>query len=181
MNTIDLKAVFGLNNPVWPRDRQLVNNIEFDHADIYRDLADIERVFAQVVNTVPADGLVLANGDDPVVARLLPRAPAEVQTYGMGPRNHWRATGIEAAGLSQTFSVLEADRERRRLRLPNQDRRPGDGRNAHQHHGVRQPASVSHSAMLAEGVGMPHLAPLPARRLECPRRQGTLAQRRSPL
>jgi len=99
-------------------DLLLINNIEFDHADIYRDLADIERVFAQVINTVPADGLILANGDDPVVARLLPRSPAQVQTYGTEPHNHWRAVGIEAAGLSQTFSVLEAGTERLSLRLP---------------------------------------------------------------
>ena len=99
-------------------DLLLINNIEFDHADIYRDLADIERVFAQVINTVPADGLILANGDDPVVARLLPRSPAQVQTYGTEPHNHWRAVGIEAAGLCQTFSVLEAGTERLSLRLP---------------------------------------------------------------
>jgi len=99
-------------------DILLINNIEFDHADIYRDLTDIERVFSQVINTVPANGLVLANGDDPVVARLLPRSPAQVQTYGTGSDNHWRAIGIETDGLSQTFTVVEQDAERLRLRLP---------------------------------------------------------------
>jgi len=56
------------------RPRVLVlNNLEFDHADIYRDLADIERQFAHLLRTLPASAMVLANLDDPVVAALVAR------------------------------------------------------------------------------------------------------------
>ena len=50
----------------------IVNNIEFDHADIYQDLAEIVKAFRQLVNMVPQNGLILANGTDPNIAELLP-------------------------------------------------------------------------------------------------------------
>ncbi len=43
----------------------VVNNIEFDHADIFRDLDDVRRTFAHLFKLVPANGWILANGDDP--------------------------------------------------------------------------------------------------------------------
>lgn len=54
------------------RPRTLVlNNLEFDHADIFPDLAAIETQFHHVVRTVPAGGLIVANGDDDNIARVL--------------------------------------------------------------------------------------------------------------
>ncbi len=54
------------------RPRTLVlNNLEFDHADIYPDLAAIERQFHHLVRTVPAGGLILVNGGDANLARVL--------------------------------------------------------------------------------------------------------------
>ena len=49
----------------------LLNNIEFDHADIFDDLAAIERQFHHFVRTVPSSGLIVANGRDPNVERVL--------------------------------------------------------------------------------------------------------------
>ncbi len=49
----------------------LINNVEFDHVDIFRDLADVERTFSHFLRLVPQNGYVVANGDDEVVARLL--------------------------------------------------------------------------------------------------------------
>ena len=99
-------------------DVLVINNIEFDHADIYRDLEDIERVFSQLINTVPANGLVLANGDDPVIGDLVARSFAKVQTFGLGTQNHWRATRLESSGMAQTFTALEADSELLDARIP---------------------------------------------------------------
>ena len=83
----------------------VVGNIEFDHADIYRDLSEIERAFRQVINIVPSNGLVLANGEDPVVAELLPRSFAPVQTFGLSPSCHLRAEDVRVDGSSQRFTV----------------------------------------------------------------------------
>ena len=43
----------------------IVNNIEFDHADIYRDLEEIKTSFRRLLNIVPSEGMVLLNADDP--------------------------------------------------------------------------------------------------------------------
>jgi UDP-N-acetylmuramate: L-alanyl-gamma-D-glutamyl-meso-diaminopimelate ligase len=54
------------------RPRTLVlNNLEFDHADIYPDLAAIERQFHHLVRTVPGGGCILVNGADANLARVL--------------------------------------------------------------------------------------------------------------
>ena len=49
----------------------ILNNLEFDHADIFDDLAAIERQFHHFVRIVPGSGLIVANGQDPAVARVL--------------------------------------------------------------------------------------------------------------
>jgi UDP-N-acetylmuramate: L-alanyl-gamma-D-glutamyl-meso-diaminopimelate ligase len=49
----------------------ILNNLEFDHADIFSDLAAIERQFHHFVRTIPASGRILANGRDPALKRVL--------------------------------------------------------------------------------------------------------------
>ncbi len=54
------------------RPRTLVlNNLEFDHADIFADLEAIERQFHHLVRTIPRSGLVVCNGADPALERVL--------------------------------------------------------------------------------------------------------------
>ena len=54
------------------RPRTLIlNNLEFDHADIFPDLASIQRQFHHLVRTVPGSGLIVANGADPQLAETL--------------------------------------------------------------------------------------------------------------
>jgi len=48
----------------------VINNLEFDHADIFRDLADVQRTFTHLVRIVPRNGFVVVNGDDPNVRML---------------------------------------------------------------------------------------------------------------
>ncbi len=62
----------------------IVNNIEFDHADIFDDLAAILKSFRQFLNLVPRNGLVLMNGDDANVMSLRAACPAPVRTVGFG-------------------------------------------------------------------------------------------------
>jgi len=49
----------------------ILNNLEFDHADIFHDLAAIEWQFHHFVRTVPRSGLIIANGTDPALERVL--------------------------------------------------------------------------------------------------------------
>lgn len=62
----------------------LVNNLEFDHGDIFRDLADVRRTFNHLLRTVPRKGRVVINGDDPEVATLDYVFPDRVVRVGTG-------------------------------------------------------------------------------------------------
>jgi UDP-N-acetylmuramate: L-alanyl-gamma-D-glutamyl-meso-diaminopimelate ligase len=66
----------------------IVNNIEFDHADIFRDLDEIKLSFRRLLNIVPQNGMVLLNGDDPncldVVKQLQPFL-AQMVEIGFSP------------------------------------------------------------------------------------------------
>ena len=68
----------------------VLNNLEFDHADIFPDLAAIETQFHHLVRTLPANGLVIANGGDTALQRVLARGcwtPVESFAAGGG----WQA------------------------------------------------------------------------------------------
>ncbi len=51
----------------------VLNNLEYDHADIFPDLSAIERQFEHLIRTVPGTGGVVVNADDPALARVLAR------------------------------------------------------------------------------------------------------------
>src|SRR5262249_39869184 len=56
---------------VWYRPRTaILNNLEYDHADIFPDLPSIETQFHHLVRIVPSQGLLVANGDDPSIERV---------------------------------------------------------------------------------------------------------------
>ena len=75
----------------------ILNNIEFDHADIFDDLASIERQFHHFVRTVPKSGLIVANGSDAVVERVLTQGCwTPVERFGV--EDGWQAGKAEANG-----------------------------------------------------------------------------------
>jgi UDP-N-acetylmuramate: L-alanyl-gamma-D-glutamyl-meso-diaminopimelate ligase len=61
-----------------------INNIEFDHADIYDSLDEIKLTFRRLLNIVPRHGLALVNGDDPNCLDVVQGAPCPVTTVGLG-------------------------------------------------------------------------------------------------
>ena len=76
---------------VWYRPRTAVlNNLEFDHADIFPDLAAIETQFHHLVRIVPANGLVVANGGEAAIARVLERG-CWTCVERFGPGQPWSA------------------------------------------------------------------------------------------
>lgn len=68
----------------------LLSNLEFDHADIFADLAAIETQFHHLVRTVPSDGLLVVNGDEPALERVVIRgAWAPVEQFGHDANCAW--------------------------------------------------------------------------------------------
>jgi UDP-N-acetylmuramate--alanine ligase len=75
----------------------LIMNIEEDHLDCYKDIDDIVASFRTFAAIVPQDGVIVANGADRSVARVLAGQKARVERVGLGDGFDWatRATGIE--------------------------------------------------------------------------------------
>jgi len=78
----------------------VVNNIEFDHADIYANLDEIKLTFRRLLNVVPRTGAAIINGDDANCLDVASKAPCPVQTVGLG----------EGCTLRITEVVYDADR-----------------------------------------------------------------------
>jgi UDP-N-acetylmuramate: L-alanyl-gamma-D-glutamyl-meso-diaminopimelate ligase len=86
-------------------DIAVVNNVEFDHADIYPDLDAIRLAFQRFVNLVPRRGLLLLGADDAEARGLAARAHCRVETFGVSAGADWQAHDLRAEGTSTTFSV----------------------------------------------------------------------------
>ncbi len=83
----------------------VLTNIEADHLDYYEDIQEIKEAFAQFLELVPVDGLIIANGDDENIKDILPRAKAKVITFGFGPHNDVRATELKISNPKMSFKV----------------------------------------------------------------------------
>ncbi len=89
----------------------IVNNIEFDHADIYRDLDAIKFEFSRLMNLVPANGRIIAGVDSPVVVEVLEemsdRLYSTVETFGLGDDAKWQARYLDFSGDKTRFTVFK--------------------------------------------------------------------------
>ena len=83
----------------------LVNNIEFDHADIYADLNAIIAAFRKGVEQVAAGDVIVANGDDANVLSLRHAARARWFTFGFDPIDDVYATDVEYAPQATSFTA----------------------------------------------------------------------------
>jgi len=87
----------------------ILNNLEYDHADIFPDIAAIERQFHHLVRTVPRNGRLIVNAEDERLAHVLTMGTwTPVTTFGI-ERGDWRARLIAADG--SRFAVLRDDTE----------------------------------------------------------------------
>jgi UDP-N-acetylmuramate: L-alanyl-gamma-D-glutamyl-meso-diaminopimelate ligase len=86
-------------------DTVILNNIEFDHADIYRDLDAVKFAFSRLVNLIPQRGALIAGWDSPIVRELAPRALCPVISFGIEEGAEWRASEIDFAGEMTTFTI----------------------------------------------------------------------------
>lgn len=93
-------------------DVAVLNNLEFDHADIFPDLAAIERQFHHMVRTVPSNGCVLQAAGEPALTRVMAQGcwtPVE-QFGGAAERNRcqWQYHLHDALGQQFTLSYTDA-------------------------------------------------------------------------
>src|ERR1043165_1306 len=89
----------------------IVGNIEFDHADIYKDLDAIKLAFRRLMNLVPSNGRLVAGWDSPavreVVAEMGDRLHTRLETFGTCDDARWQARDIDyTSGELTRFRVL---------------------------------------------------------------------------
>jgi UDP-N-acetylmuramate: L-alanyl-gamma-D-glutamyl-meso-diaminopimelate ligase len=94
-------------------DSLILTSVEFDHADIYKDLDAVETAFKRLVNLIPRRGRIVAFDGATVEAsesasleRSLAKAFCPVERYGGGPRANWRVANLRFEPLRTTWNVL---------------------------------------------------------------------------
>jgi len=100
----------------------IVNNIEFDHADIYPDLDAIKLAFRRFMNLVPGNGRLIAGWDSPhvrdVVAAMGQKLFTQLETFGTTADAKWQAREIDHAGSMTQFRVFREGHEWGHFQIP---------------------------------------------------------------
>ena len=84
----------------------VLNNIEFDHADIFRDLQDVQRSFQHFLRIIPSKGFAIVNGDDANIRELLPVSWTQVIKVGTGSENDLIIAGFKDGKKGSSFDLI---------------------------------------------------------------------------
>jgi UDP-N-acetylmuramate: L-alanyl-gamma-D-glutamyl-meso-diaminopimelate ligase len=87
-------------------DAVILTSIEFDHADIYKDLDAVETAFKRLVNLIPRRGRIIAFDSGESVDRCLERALCPVERYGSTARATWQLTNLKFGADRTSWTVL---------------------------------------------------------------------------
>lgn len=83
----------------------VINNIEYDHADIYENLEQIKLTFRRLLNVVPSKGVAFINGDDENCLDVAKNAPCPVETVGFGENCMRRIEHVDYEGEWSSFTL----------------------------------------------------------------------------
>ena len=87
----------------------IINNLEFDHADIFENLAAIQKSFSHLVRIVPRNGMVLVNADEPNALAVVKDSPAPILEVGYSENAAVRITDVRDEGENQVFRLLNTE------------------------------------------------------------------------
>ena len=96
----------------------VLTSLEYDHADIYPDLASIALQFRRLVNLVPRRGRILIWGESPELKEAAAKAFCPVETFGLTPECDWCAGDILWQDSATEFRVAHRGSEAARIRIP---------------------------------------------------------------
>jgi UDP-N-acetylmuramate: L-alanyl-gamma-D-glutamyl-meso-diaminopimelate ligase len=88
-------------------DAVILTSVEFDHADIYKDLDAVETAFKRLVNLVPQRGRILAFDSGESLERCLARAFCPVERYGSKPASTWQVANLRLGTGRTQWSVMK--------------------------------------------------------------------------
>src|SRR5271170_7249830 len=127
-------------------DALILTHVEFDHADIYRDLDAVKTAFKRLVNLVPRRGRVVAFDGAPNVDECVSRAFCKVERYGFKPNSCWRIEGLEHAGSESRWRVAQENEPWAEFRM----------KMAGEHNALNATAAAALAAV--EGIGVDAIA-----------------------
>jgi UDP-N-acetylmuramate: L-alanyl-gamma-D-glutamyl-meso-diaminopimelate ligase len=87
-------------------DAVILTSVEFDHADIYKDLEEVKTAFKRLVNLVPRQGLLIAWDGHANVDECVSRAFCRIERYGFGGKSKWQIAAVEYGSALTRWSVL---------------------------------------------------------------------------
>ena len=120
-------------------------NIEEDHLDCYSGLPAIVEAFREFAGRVPADGVIIANGEDFTVRQAVQGLAAPVETFGLGEDAFWRATDVRRVRGCYSFNIQRGGQFLLRVSL---DHLPG----RHQVGNALAAAALAHHAKIDPAV-----------------------------
>lgn len=92
-------------------DTVVINNLEFDHADIFENVEAVKKAFRQLIAIVPRNGTIVANADDANVRDVLRKTFSRVVTFGLSENADVRATEISFSETGAEFLIHHRDAE----------------------------------------------------------------------
>jgi UDP-N-acetylmuramate: L-alanyl-gamma-D-glutamyl-meso-diaminopimelate ligase len=122
-------------------DSAILTHVEFDHADIYADLAAVKTAFKRMVNLIPKRGRLVAFDGAENVTECCSKAFCKVERYGFAETSMWRAVAMTHEGSSTSWTLFRDGTEFAQLTLPM----------AGEHNAMNATAA----AALAAGQGVP--------------------------
>jgi UDP-N-acetylmuramate: L-alanyl-gamma-D-glutamyl-meso-diaminopimelate ligase len=89
-------------------DIAIIGNLEFDHADIYPDLAAVQLAFSRLMNVVPRRGLIIVGIESQALDEILPRSKSRVATFGLGDDGsaQWQGRNLAFSSKGSEFDVV---------------------------------------------------------------------------
>lgn len=92
-------------------DIAVINNIEFDHADIFSSLDDIKKSFRQFVTLIPSGGVLLVNGHDRTVSEISSKAFCAVERFGFSEDFEWSAPDLTVTDTGTSFQLVHKGKD----------------------------------------------------------------------
>jgi UDP-N-acetylmuramate: L-alanyl-gamma-D-glutamyl-meso-diaminopimelate ligase len=91
-------------------DVAVIGNVEYDHADIYPDLAAVQTAFRRLLSVIPRRGLLIAGTESAALRELLPSAPCRIESFGLDTSDG-QACDLQAGPEGTRFRLKRAGRD----------------------------------------------------------------------
>jgi UDP-N-acetylmuramate: L-alanyl-gamma-D-glutamyl-meso-diaminopimelate ligase len=94
----------------------ILTSIEYDHADIYKNLEEVKHAFGQLLAIIPKEGVLIACSDDQVVREMISKAQCPVETFGTEGR--WSPQGMQVTSEGITFHLQQGSEDMGEFTIP---------------------------------------------------------------